>query len=75
MDKNFVMEMLHEAGINIDISDLTLARELWDRIPQEKLQDLATVVINHCARYCAPLLPKGILTILLIDDNGKIYHS
>ena len=75
MDKDFVMGMLHEAGINIDISDLTLARELWERIPQERLQDFATVVINHCAHYCAPLLPKGMLTILLIDDNGKIYHS
>ena len=75
MDKDFVMGMLHEAGINIDISDLTLARELWERIPQERLQDFATVVINHCAHYCAPLLSKGMLTILLIDDNGKIYHS
>ena len=75
MDKDFVMSMLHESSIDIDISDLTLARELWDRIPQEKLQAFATVVINHCAHYCAPLLPKGTLTILLIDDNGKIYHS
>ena len=75
IDKEFVTGMLHEAGINIDISDLTLARELWERIPQERLQDFATVVINHCAHYCAPLLPKGMLTILLIDDNGKIYHS
>ena len=75
MDKDFVMSMLHEAVIDIDISDLTLARELWERIPQNKLQDFATIVINHCARYCAPLLPNGNLTILLIDDNGKIYHS
>ena len=75
MDKDFIMGMLHEADIYIDISDLTLARELWDRIPQEKLQDFATVVINHCAHYCAPLLPNGELTILLIDDNGKIYYS
>ena len=75
MDKDFVMKMLHEAGIYIDISDLTLARELWDRIPQEKLQDFATVVISHCTRYCTPLLPNGNLTILLIDDKGKIYYS
>ena len=75
MDKDFVMKMLHEAGIYIDISDLTLARELWDRIPQEKLQDYATVVISHCTQHCTPLLPNGNLTILLIDDNGKIYHS
>ena len=75
MDKDFVMSMLHEAGINIDISDLTLARELWESIPSDKLQDFATVVINHCTHYCAPLLPNGVLTILLIDDNGKIYYS
>ena len=75
MDKDFITEMLHKAGIDIDISGLTLARELWERIPQEKLQDFATVVIDHCSRYCAPLLPKGHLTILLIDDNGKIYYS
>jgi cobalt-precorrin-5B (C1)-methyltransferase len=73
MDKKFVMSMLREAGIDIIISDLTLARELWDRIPQEKLQDFATVVINHCSHYCTPLLPNGNLTILLIDDHGKIY--
>lgn len=75
MDKEFVMEMLHEAGIDIDISDLTLARELWDRIPTDQLQDFATVVINHCTHYCAPLLPNGNLTILLITDTGTIYNS
>ena len=75
MDKEFVTGMLHEAGIDIDISDLTLARELWDRIPQERLQAFATVVINHCTRYCAPLLPNGYLTILLITDNGTIFKQ
>ena len=75
MDKEFVMEMLHEAGIDIDISDLTLARELWERIPQEKIQNFASVVINHCARYCSPLLPNGHLTLLLITDTGTIYSN
>jgi cobalt-precorrin-5B (C1)-methyltransferase len=31
-------------------------------------------VIRHCAEHCNPLLPNGSLTILLIDDNGKIYE-
>ena len=75
MDKVFVRGMLHEAGINIDISDLTLARELWNRIPTEKLQAFATVVIKHCAQHCSPLLPNGHLTILLITDTGDIYYS
>jgi len=75
MDKEFVTTMLHEASIDINISDLTLARELWERIPQERLQDFATVVISHCTQYCAPLLPDGQLTILLISDTGDIYRA
>ena len=64
---------LKKAGIDLDLSDLTLARELWNRIPQEKLQSFATVVIDHCAHCCTPLLPDGHLTLLLISDTGTIY--
>ena len=73
MDKAFVQQMLQEAGISIDISDMTLARELWERIPESKRTEFACTVIRHCYEHCAPLLPNGELTILLIDDNGKIY--
>ncbi len=38
MDKAFLSEMLEEAGIHIDISALTLARELWEKIPEQKIQ-------------------------------------
>ena len=75
MDKAFISQMLHEAGINLDLSDLTLARELWERIPQDKLQDFASVVITHCTHYCTPLLPNGHLTLLLITDTGTIYSD
>ena len=75
MDKDFIIGMLSEAGVDIDISDLTLARELWDRIPQEKLQEFASVVIDHCSTYCKPLLPNGHLVILLITDTGKIFKQ
>ena len=74
MDKAFIQQMLDEAGCNVDISHITLARELWEKIPQEKLQDFATTIIRHCGAYCRPLLPNGRLTILLIDDEGHIYH-
>ncbi len=74
MDKAFVQQMLQEAGISIDISDMTLARELWERIPESKRTEFACIVIRHCYEHCAPLLPNGELTILLIDDNGKIYE-
>ena len=74
MDKDFMAGLLREAGCNLDISDITLARELWDRLPDDKRQAFASTVIRHCADHCQPLLPDGELTILLIDDNGKIYE-
>ena len=72
MDKAFISEMLHEAHCDIDISDITLAREIWEKLSPEKKQDFADVVISHCATYCKPLLPNGELTILLIADDGTI---
>jgi len=74
MDKDFVSQMLREADCDIDISNITLARELWDLIPQEKRQAFVQVVIRHCAMHCQPLVPKKSLTILLIDDEGNIYR-
>jgi cobalt-precorrin-5B (C1)-methyltransferase len=73
MDLDFIRQMLHEAHCDIDISDITLARELWDRVPQEKIQSFCDVVITHCAEHCQPLLPNGHLTILLIGDDGTVY--
>ena len=75
MDKAFISEMLEEAGIHLDISTLTLARELWEIIPEQKIQDFASTIIRHCERYCKPLLPNGTLTILLISDEGQIYGT
>jgi len=72
MDKAFIQQMLQEADISIDISDMTLARELWERISQDKQTEFACTVIRHCESYCKPLLPNGELTILLIDDDGTI---
>ena len=74
MDKPFIQQMLTEVGCDIDISEITLARELWEKLPSNKLNTFACTVIRHCADYCHPLLPNGSLTILLIDDDGRIYE-
>jgi cobalt-precorrin-5B (C1)-methyltransferase len=75
MDLGFIQQMLQESGITIDISDIMLARELWERIPSERLQVFAQTVIRHCTEHCLPLLPNGELTILLIDDSGNIFST
>ena len=74
MDLDFIQQMLQESGIAIDISTITLARELWERIPAHQLGFFAQTVIRHCFEHCKPLFPEASLTILLIDDNGKIYE-
>ena len=72
MDIGFISQMLSESGIDIDISDITLARELWEKIPAPHIQDFVSTVISHCENHCRPLLPNGQLTIMLVDDNGRI---
>ena len=72
MDIGFICQMLSESGIDIDISDITLARELWEKIPAPQIQNFVSTVISHCENHCRPLLPNGQLTIMLVDDNGRI---
>ena len=73
MDKTFISQLLKESDSDLDISEITLAREIWERLPQDRLQSFADTIISHCAEHCNPLLPEGELTILLIDDEGNIY--
>ena len=73
MDKTFVAQLLAESGITLDISSITLAKELWQLIPSPQLPVFAKTIIRHCQTHCAPLLPNARLTILLIDDDGNIY--
>lgn len=73
MDVKFIRQMLKESNIDIDVSDMTLARDLWERIPAPQIGDFASIVVRHCSEHCRPLLPAGELTVLLIDNNGKIY--
>ena len=75
MDKDFILQMLKESDCDTDISEITLARELWDILPADKLKTFASTIIHHCSEHCNPLLPNGSLTILLIDDNGNIFSE
>ena len=78
MNKAFICSMLQEAGCEQHVLDkvesLTLARELWTLIPPSLLPAFCRVVISHCYRHCASLLPNSQLTILLIDEKGTIYN-
>ena len=43
--------------------------------PAEKLETFAKLLIELCGQCCAPLLPDGELTILLIDEDGKYMYE
>lgn len=77
MNKDFIQDIASRAECGEDVSaairKMNLARELWDIIPAEKLETFAKLLIELCGQCCAPLLPDGELTILLIGEDGKIY--
>ncbi|MBR1474573.1 MAG: cobalamin biosynthesis protein CbiD [Muribaculaceae bacterium] len=73
MDRDFVSRLLAEAGCTVDLTGITLARELWDKIPAHRIAAFARVVIDHCQEHCAPLLPHSTLTIVLLDNDGHVY--
>jgi cobalt-precorrin-5B (C1)-methyltransferase len=65
--------LLSESGVSLDISGITLARELWERLSADSLNRFTSTVLRHCYDHCCPLLPDGELELLLIDDNGNIF--
>ena len=77
MNKDFIQDIARRSGCKEDvlvaIRQMNLARELWDIIPTEKTEAFSKLLIEHCRQCCAPLLPNGELTILLISESGKIY--
>lgn len=77
MDKNLIVQMLVSAGCSADVIDhakrITLARELWNIVPSERLQAFVNEIIRRCMHWCSPLFSCGVLEILLIDDDGNIF--
>lgn len=75
MNKTFLKSIAKEADCNIStieaIDTITMARQLWDIIPQDEKQYFS-IILKKCVDICTPLFPQGKLEILLIDEEGKI---
>ena len=75
MNKSFLCQIADEAkctdGAKKIINDINLARELWTLLPPEDSCLFFHTLLQHCRKHCAPLLPDGELTILLISEEGK----
>lgn len=79
MNKVFLKQIAKESGcssvVENIIEDITLARELWTLLSEEDARKFFPCLLEHCAEHCATLLPKGRLTIMLIDEEGGIPFS
>lgn len=76
MDKGFLQDLAKEAKCEeatIDgISRITLARELWELLPEKEQNSFFPLLLQKCKSYCASILPHGELTLLLITEEGKV---
>ncbi|MBK5720382.1 cobalt-precorrin-5B (C(1))-methyltransferase [Dysgonomonas sp. Marseille-P4677] len=75
MNKEFLSGIAKEAGCADDVADaiqdITMARQLWNIIPEQG-NSFFSLLKDKCHKVCSPLLPKGELNILLIDEEGRI---
>lgn len=76
MNIPFIQQIANESGCSSEaidaIGQITLARELWTIIPHTEAIPFFNRIVFLCHQHCAPLLPKGELTVLLMDEAGEI---
>ncbi|WP_418801494.1 cobalt-precorrin-5B (C(1))-methyltransferase CbiD [Porphyromonas sp.] len=72
MDKAFIIALASAAGASEaqkqQISEMTLARELWQIFP-DGTHPLYQSIVDHCYQVCKPLVPSAQLEVLLIPDS------
>ena len=73
MNKNFIKEMMREAGCSqeqLQLTDnLNMARDLISLLPPQELDAFVSVVLQHCYEHCAPLFPNGQLDIEFVKEE------
>lgn len=75
MNKEFLKEVARQADCSAasvrTIDGITLARELWTLLPANDLKRYTERLVALCHEHCAPLLPNGKLTIVLIPETAS----
>lgn len=79
MNKGFLQDVAKEAKCEeatVDaINRITLARELWELLTEKEQNRFFPLLLQKCKSYCAPILPDGELTLLLISEEGKVLYQ
>ncbi len=72
MNKPFLVSLATQAGCSTEtilaINEITLARQLWELIPQHESEFFA-LLVQKCYEVCSPLLPNGKLSVMLIAER------
>lgn len=75
MNKEFIKKIAREAGTSAkviaDIDQISLARELWDIIPDLQAS-FFQLIKRRCYDATSPLLLGGELTLYLITEQGQL---
>jgi len=79
MNKGFLQDVAKETKCEeatVDaINRITLARELWELLAEKEQNHFFPLLLQKCKSYCAPILPDGELTLLLISEEGKVLYQ
>ena len=80
MNKEFLKQVAAEACCSAAtsgiINSLTLARELWEKLPQSDADRFFKAILSLCRTACNTVYPSdaGDLQILLIAEDGSIFY-
>ena len=73
MDRDFIVSMLEESGCDKTVlakaRNITLARELWDIIPQDNIGRFVEVLTDYCHKACNHIMTKEQLEIIILKDE------
>lgn len=76
LNKTFLRQTAQAAGCDSGtihaIESMTLARELWSQLSAEQADRFFNLLLTRCLKHCAPLVPTSRLTLLLIDEKGRV---
>lgn len=78
MNKDFLMNLAHSAGCSTEaaeqVGQINFARDLWTVLESGDRDAFMGRLMELCYSHCAPLLPSGNLTMLLIDESGEVNY-
>ena len=73
MDRDFIVSMLEESECDKTVlakaRNITLARELWDIIPQDNIGRFVEVLTDYCHKACNHIMTKEQLEIIILKDE------